>query len=78
MTLKPKHNPEESGPKKARQIRPNVNVWFTVFFDRNGMMRHEFLSQGHTINNEFVRTAQNCGKTHCEFCTMTTHQLKIA
>ena len=34
--------PEELNPKKARQVRSNVQVFLTVFFDGNGMVDHEF------------------------------------
>ena len=57
MTLKPKPNHSneslESRPKKARQVRSNVKVLFTVFFDCNGVMHHEFLPQGRTVNKEY-------------------------
>lgn len=39
-------------PKKARQVRSNVKVMLTVFFDFNGIVHHEFLPQGQTINKE--------------------------
>ena len=42
--------PEEQRPKKARQVRSNVKVLLTVFFDYNGVIHHEFLPPGHTVN----------------------------
>jgi len=45
--------PEESRPKKARQVRSNVKVLLTVFFDYNGAVHREFLPQGHTVNKEY-------------------------
>ena len=45
--------PVEPRPKKARQVRSNVNVLLTVFFNCNGVVDHEFLSQGRTINKEY-------------------------
>ena len=69
------YHPEEPRSKKARQIRANVKVLLTVFFDCNGITHCEFLPQGRTVNREyylevlrrlpeqFVRNAQNCGKT---------------
>jgi [histone H3]-lysine36 N-dimethyltransferase SETMAR len=37
-------------PKKARQVRSKVKVMLTVFFDSKGVIHHEFLPQGETIN----------------------------
>lgn len=37
-------------PKKARQVRSSVKVMLTVFFDANGVIHHEFLPQGETVN----------------------------
>lgn len=45
--------PEEPRPKKARQVRSNVKVLLTVFFDCNGVVHHEFLPQGRTVNKEY-------------------------
>ncbi|UYV71503.1 hypothetical protein LAZ67_8003522 [Cordylochernes scorpioides] len=45
--------PHEPRPKKARQIRSNVKVLLTVFFDFRGVVHHEFLPQGRTVNEEY-------------------------
>lgn len=45
--------PEEPRPKKARQVRSNVKVLLTVFFDFNGIVYHEFLPPGRTVNKEY-------------------------
>ncbi|UYV78460.1 hypothetical protein LAZ67_16001476 [Cordylochernes scorpioides] len=45
--------PHEPRPKKARQARSNVNVLLTVFFDCRGVVHHEFLPQGRTVNKEY-------------------------
>ncbi|UYV63580.1 hypothetical protein LAZ67_2004876 [Cordylochernes scorpioides] len=45
--------PHEPRPKKARQVRSNVKVLLTVFFDCRGVVHHEFLPQGRTINKEY-------------------------
>ncbi|UYV84067.1 hypothetical protein LAZ67_X001053 [Cordylochernes scorpioides] len=37
--------PHEPRPKKARQVRSNVKVLLTVFFDCRGVVHHEFLPQ---------------------------------
>ena len=84
MTLKPKHNhnngsiqkiPKKPRPKKARQVRSNVKVSLTGFFDCNGVVHHEFLPQGRMVNKEYYLEAkcllreairqnvQNFGKT---------------
>ena len=74
--------PEEPRPEKAYQVRSNVKVLLTVFFDCNGVVHHEFLPQGRTVNNEYylevkrrLREAirQNCRKTNHGFCIMITH-----
>ena len=44
---------EEPRAKKARQIRSNVNVLITVFFDYNGIVYHESLRPGRTVNKEY-------------------------
>ncbi|UYV77810.1 hypothetical protein LAZ67_15002383 [Cordylochernes scorpioides] len=45
--------PHEPRPKKARQVRSNVKVLLTVFFDCMGVVHHEFLPQGRTVNKEY-------------------------
>ncbi|UYV84344.1 hypothetical protein LAZ67_X001901, partial [Cordylochernes scorpioides] len=45
--------PHEPRPKKARQVRSNVKVLLTVFFDCRGVVHHEFLPQGITVNKEY-------------------------
>lgn len=45
--------PTEPRPKKARQVRSNVKVLLTVFFDYNGIVYHEFLPQGQTVTKEY-------------------------
>ena len=44
---------EAPRPKKARQVQSNLKVLLTVFFDCNGVVHHEFLTQGRTINKEY-------------------------
>ena len=48
-----KHPDERPRPKKARQIWSNVKVLLTVFFDFNGVVHHEFLPQGRSVNKEY-------------------------
>ncbi|UYV78442.1 hypothetical protein LAZ67_16001387 [Cordylochernes scorpioides] len=45
--------PHEPRPKKARQVRLNVKVLLTVFFDCRGVVHHEFLPQSRTVNKEY-------------------------
>ncbi|UYV66495.1 hypothetical protein LAZ67_4001877, partial [Cordylochernes scorpioides] len=45
--------PHEPRPKKARQVRSNVKVLLTVFFDCRDVVHHEFLPQGRTVNKEY-------------------------
>jgi len=45
--------PHEPRPKKARQVWANVKVLLTVFFDCRGVVHHEFLPQGRTVNKEY-------------------------
>ena len=42
-------------PKKARQVRSNVKVMLTAFFDSRGVVHHEYAPQGQTINKEYYR-----------------------
>ncbi|UYV73518.1 KDM1A [Cordylochernes scorpioides] len=43
----------EPRPKKAHQVRSNGKVLLTVFFDCRGVVHHEFLPQGRTVNKEY-------------------------
>ncbi|UYV70186.1 hypothetical protein LAZ67_7002112 [Cordylochernes scorpioides] len=43
----------EPRPKKVCQVRSNVKVLLTVFFDCRGVVHHEFLPQGRTVNKEY-------------------------
>ncbi|UYV64514.1 hypothetical protein LAZ67_3001065 [Cordylochernes scorpioides] len=45
--------PHEPRPERARQVRSNVKVLLTVFFDCRGMVHHEFLPQGRRVNKEY-------------------------
>ena len=40
-------------PKKTFQVRSNVKGLRTVFFDCSGVVHHEFLSQGRTVNKAY-------------------------
>ncbi|CAB3251407.1 unnamed protein product [Arctia plantaginis] len=45
-------------PKKTRQVRSNSKIKLTVFFDFNGIVHHEFLPQGQTMNKEYCLQVQ--------------------
>ncbi|UYV77691.1 hypothetical protein LAZ67_15001959 [Cordylochernes scorpioides] len=76
--------PHEPRPKIARQVRSNVKVLLTVFFDCRGVVHHEFLPQGRTVNKEYYlqfmrnlreairQNARICGRTKNGFCTTIT------
>ena len=45
--------PEVQKSKKARQVQSNVKVSLSGFFDCKGVVHHEFLPQGRTVNKEY-------------------------
>ncbi|XP_046959645.1 protein GVQW3-like [Vanessa cardui] len=47
--------PDEPRSKKARQARSNVKVLLTVFFDYKGVVHHELLPTGRTVNKEYYK-----------------------
>ena len=59
MTRKPRHSHHSRniqhprGQKKARQVRRNVKVMLTVFFDCHGVVHYEYAPQGQNINKEY-------------------------
>ena len=46
-------HPESPRPKKTRQIRSNVKVMLTYFFDSRGIVHHEYAPEGQTTNKEY-------------------------
>ncbi|UYV81744.1 hypothetical protein LAZ67_20002183, partial [Cordylochernes scorpioides] len=69
--------PHEPRQKKARQVRSNVKVLLTVFFDCRGVVHHEFLPQGRTVNKEYYlqvmrNLCEAIGRTKIGFCTTIT------
>ena len=44
---------ESPRPKKARMSRSNMKVMLLVFFDWQGIIHHEFVPRGQTVNKEF-------------------------
>ena len=43
-------------PKKARQVKSNIKTTLIAFFDIDGLVHHEFVPTGQTVNNEFYGT----------------------
>ena len=44
---------ESPRPKKSRQVCCNVKVMLTCFFDSRGIVHHEYVPEGQTINTEY-------------------------
>ena len=40
-------------PKKACQVRSKIKVLLTVFFDASGVVHHEYLPEGSTVNETY-------------------------
>jgi len=43
-------------PKKAGQVKSNVKTMLIAFFDINGLVHHEYIPRGQTVNKEFYKT----------------------
>jgi transposase len=43
-------------PKKARQVKSNIKTMLIVFFNIDGLVHHEFIPTGQTVNKEFYKT----------------------
>jgi len=43
-------------PKKTRQVKSNVKTTLTAFFDTDGLVHHEYVPRGQTVNKEFYKT----------------------
>jgi len=71
-------------PKKARQVKSNIKTTLIVFFDTDGLVHHEFIPTGQTVNKEFYKTVlqrlrdsvrrhrPESGALATGSCTMTT------
>jgi len=42
-------------PKKARQVESNIKTMLIAFFDIDGLVHHEFVPTGQTVNKEFYK-----------------------
>jgi len=47
-------------PKKAWQVKSNVTTMLIAFFDTDGLVHHEYVPRGQTVNKEFYRTVLQC------------------
>lgn len=45
--------PNEPRPKKSRRFQSKKKAMLTVFMDHNGIVHHEFLPEGQTVNKEY-------------------------
>ena len=45
-----------SRPKKAWQVKSNIKTMLIAFFDIDGLVHHEFVPTGQTVNKEFYKT----------------------
>ena len=45
--------PTSPRPKKGRQVRSKTKVMLMAFFDSEGIVHHEYVPDGQTINKEF-------------------------
>jgi len=43
-------------PKKARQVKSNVKTKLIAFLDIDGLVHHEYVPRGQTVNKEFYKT----------------------
>jgi len=43
-------------PKKAWQVKSNIMTTLIAFFDTDGLVHHEFVPTGQTVNKEFYKT----------------------
>ena len=49
-----------SRPKKVGQVKSNFKTTLIVFFDIDGLVHHEFVPTGQTVNKEFYKTVLKC------------------
>ena len=47
-------------PKKAWQVKSNIKTMLIAFFDVDGLVHHEFIPTGQTVNKEFYKTVLQC------------------
>ena len=42
-------------PKKARQVKSSLKTMLIAFFDTDGLVHHEYVPRGQTVNKEFYK-----------------------
>jgi len=47
-------------PKKVRQVKSNIKTMLIALFDIDGLVHHEFVPTGQTVNKEFYKTVLQC------------------
>jgi len=47
-------------PNKARQVKSNVRTMLIAFFDIDGLVHHEYVPRGQTVNKELYKTVLQC------------------
>ena len=56
-------------PKKAQQVKSNIKTMLIAFFDNDGLVHHEFIPTGQTVNKEFYKTVlqhlRDAVRRHC-------------
>ena len=51
---------ESLRPKKARMSKLKIKVILVTFFDQKGMVHHEFVPEGETVNQHFYQQVLIC------------------
>jgi len=46
--------------KKVWQVKSNVKTMLIAFFDTDGLVHHEYVPRGQTVNKEFYKTVLQC------------------
>jgi len=46
--------------KKARQVKSDIKTMLIAFFDIDGLVHHDFVPTGQTVNKEFYKTILQC------------------
>ena len=52
-------SPSSPRPRKARMSKSKIKVMLIAFFDRHGVIHHEFVPQGQTVNQHFYQQVLN-------------------
>ena len=52
-------------PKKARQVKSNVKTMLIAFFHIDGLVHHEYVPRGQTVNKEFYKTVCDTSAMLC-------------